>query len=62
MRDEKGRVKFHFVPVDFIGCYISGEAKAQTDADERRWAALKEIEKIDITTILREMLKRHGII
>jgi 8-oxo-dGTP diphosphatase len=61
IRDEKGRVKYHFVIIDMLGRYVSGEAEAQSDAGECRWVAIKEIDGLDITTILRVMLKRNGI-
>ena len=62
IKDEDGRIKYHFVLVDMLGRYISGEAKAQSDAQDCRWVAIKEIDGLDITTILRAMLKRNGII
>jgi 8-oxo-dGTP diphosphatase len=62
IRDEDGRVKYHFVLVDMLGRYVSGEAGAQSDAEECRWVAIGEMDGLDITTPLRDMLKRHGII
>ena len=62
VRDDDGRIKYHFTIIDLLGRYLSGEAKAQSDAAECRWVALKEIENLDITVILREMLQRNGII
>jgi 8-oxo-dGTP diphosphatase len=62
IRDEDGRVKYHFVLVDVLGRYISGEARAQSDAGECRWVPIKELESLDITATLHDMLKRHGII
>jgi 8-oxo-dGTP diphosphatase len=62
VRDEDGRIRYHYVIIDLLGRYISGEAKAQTDAAECRWVALTEIEKLDITSNLRDMLKRNRII
>jgi 8-oxo-dGTP diphosphatase len=61
VRDDDGRIRYHYVIIDLLGMYISGEAKAQSDAAECRWVALKEIEKLDITDNLRTMLKRNGI-
>jgi ADP-ribose pyrophosphatase YjhB (NUDIX family) len=62
VRDEDGRIRYHYAIIDLLGRYVSGEAKAQSDAAECRWVALTEIEKLDITEILREMLKKNGII
>jgi 8-oxo-dGTP diphosphatase len=62
IRDERGRVKYHFIDIDVLGKYVGGEAKAQTDAAECRWVALGEIEHLGIPPNLLEMLKRNGII
>lgn len=62
VRDDSGRVKFHFVIIDFRGRYISGEAKAQSDAGDCRWVPVEDIERMDTPANLREMLKRNGII
>ena len=62
VRDENGRIRYHYAIIDLLGRYISGEPKAQSDAAECRWVALKEIERLDITPILHVMLKRNGII
>lgn len=62
IRDDSGQVKYHFVMIDFLGRYVSGEIKAQSDAGECRWVALKEIDGMDIPSTLRAVLKRHGII
>ena len=62
IKDENGRIKYHFVMVDMLGRYGGGEVKAQSDAAECRWVAIKEIDGLDITQILRDMLKRNGII
>jgi 8-oxo-dGTP diphosphatase len=61
-RDERGRVKYHFIDIDVLGKYISGEAKAQSDAGDCRWVPVKEVEKLGVPPNLREMLKQHGII
>jgi 8-oxo-dGTP diphosphatase len=62
LRDENGRVKFHFVIVDFVCKYISGVARARSDAGECRWVPQKEIETLDVSSTLRDMLKRKGVI
>ena len=62
IRDEEGRVKYHFVMVDMLGRYVSGEVRAQSDAEECRWVPIRELAGLDITSSLRDMLKRQGII
>ena len=62
IRDENGRVKYHFVDVSVLARYVSGEPKAQSDAGECRWVALEDIAKMDIPASLRDMLKKNGII
>ncbi len=62
IRDRDGRISYHFVLIDFLGRYVSGEARAQSDAGDCRWVAIKEIDSLDIPPNLRAMLKRNGII
>jgi 8-oxo-dGTP diphosphatase len=62
VRDENGRVQYHYTIIDLLGRYISGEAVAQSDAAECRWVALKEIARLDITPLLRDVLQRQAII
>lgn len=36
-RDEAGKIKFHFVVVDFAAMYVKGDPKGADDAEEARW-------------------------
>ena len=62
IRDEDGRIKYHFVIVDMLARYTSGEIKAQTDAEECKWVTPQELTELDLTPMLREMLTRQGIL
>lgn len=62
IRDEDGRIKYHFVIIDLLAKYVSGEIKAQSDALECRWVTPQELLKLDISPMLREMLERTGLI
>jgi 8-oxo-dGTP diphosphatase len=62
VRDEGGRILYHYVITDLLARYAGGEAKAQSDAAACRWVPLEEIEKLDVVPLLRDMLKRKGII
>ena len=62
IRDADGRIKYHFVIIDFLARYTSGEIKAQTDAEECKWVTPQEMTELDLTPILREMLTRQRIL
>jgi ADP-ribose pyrophosphatase len=62
IRDEEGLIKYHFVIIDLLAKYISGELRAQSDAEECRWVTPEEITKLDLTPLLREMLMRQKFI
>ena len=47
-RDDKGKMKFHFVIVDFAADYISGEPKGADDALEARWLSPAELNKLPV--------------
>jgi ADP-ribose pyrophosphatase YjhB (NUDIX family) len=45
-RDAEGKVEFHYTIVDVAAESREGEARAQDDAHEVRWATLDEVEKL----------------
>jgi len=47
-RDDGGKIKFHFVIVDFAGEYISGEPKGEDDAEDARWLTPEELRKLPV--------------
>jgi len=57
-RDDKGRVRFHYVLIDLGARYVSGEAHAGTDALEVRWVNGEELEKLDIIARLLPVLHK----
>ncbi|MHB8104705.1 MAG: NUDIX hydrolase [Dehalococcoidales bacterium] len=62
IRDDDGRIRYHYVIIDLLGDYVSGDIKAQSDAAACGWFTPDEVIGMDITPILRAMLERHGII
>lgn len=58
-RDDRGRVRFHYVIVDLIADYVSGEPKPSDDAREADWFTFQEIDKLPISQTTREVLKRR---
>jgi len=57
--DENGRVKYHFVIVDFLVRLKGGKLKASSDAAELKWVPLKEVEEYRLTKTFREFYRRN---
>ena len=45
-RDEDGRLRFHYVVVDYLARYVSGKPSAGDDADDARWVDLGALERL----------------
>ncbi len=56
IRDEAGRVRYHYVLIDFFARYKGGEIKAQSDAEDYRWVTLEELPEMDMSPQLRSIL------
>ena len=61
MRDDDGRVRYHFIIVQFLARIVEGEVKAMDDALEARWAEPSEFRSYELTASLREFLKEIGL-
>jgi 8-oxo-dGTP diphosphatase len=59
LRDDDGRIRYHFVLIDMLANYLSGEPKAQSDAEECRWATPAELAELDMNPRLRTVIMRE---
>lgn len=59
-RNQDGTLMFHYVVVDFMGEYVSGEPAAHDDALDARFMTLDEMyaERVSSSTV--ELLKKIG--
>jgi ADP-ribose pyrophosphatase len=60
--DHHGKIKFHFVIVDFAGDYISGEPKGADDAVEARWLSPEELRKLPVAVNTVNALRSLGFL
>jgi 8-oxo-dGTP diphosphatase len=56
-RDEKDKIKYHFVVVDFAGEYVCGEPKGGDDAVEARWFTPEELSGLPVAKNTLSALK-----
>jgi ADP-ribose pyrophosphatase YjhB (NUDIX family) len=46
--EERGTVRYHYVIVDYLCSYVSGEARAGSDAEAVAWARREELPAYDL--------------
>ena len=59
VRDDKGRIQFHYVIVDLAGQYVDGEVNAGDDADDVRWVAEAELGALDVSPATVDLLRHR---
>lgn len=57
--DDQGKVKYHYVIVDYLVHVKSGMAEASSDAMDLRWVPFDEVEEYDLTSSFR-LFFRHN--
>jgi ADP-ribose pyrophosphatase len=58
LRDEAGRVRFHYVIVDLQGEYVSGDLVPGDDALEARWVAAEELDELPVNPTTLQVLRQ----
>jgi len=57
--DENGKVKYHYVIVDFLVRVVGGDIAAASDAEEIRWVKFDEVENYVLTSSFRDFFQRN---
>jgi 8-oxo-dGTP diphosphatase len=57
--DEAGKVKYHFVIVDYFVKVKGTDFKVASDAADLRWVPFNEVEKYDLTSSFRVFFRRN---
>ncbi len=55
--DDDGKIKYHYVIVDYFVNVIGGELKAASDVEDLRWVPFDEVEKYTLTTSFRDFFR-----
>jgi 8-oxo-dGTP diphosphatase len=58
VRDAEGRIRYHWVLVDYVASVESGTLCAASDADEAAWVEVDAVERLDTTDGLMDMIRR----
>jgi ADP-ribose pyrophosphatase len=57
--DEKGKVKYYYVIIDYFVHVKAGTAEASSDAVELHWVPFDEVEDYDLTTSFRLFFRNN---
>ena len=57
-RDDAGRIRYHFVIVDFLCWSASGEATAGSDAEGVAWVTASEIDSYQVNAHAKAVIER----
>ena len=57
--DAQKHIRFHYVIVDLLADYISGEPNPGSDACDARWIAHPELDELALSTNTRKFLKEE---
>lgn len=57
--DENGKIRYHFVIVDYFVKLTGGRLEAADDAAELRWVKFSKVENYDLTKSFREFFQRN---
>jgi mutator protein MutT len=58
LRDEAGRILYHYVLIDFLCRRIAGELQAGGDADDARWFSQEELRKLTLLEDTADVIRR----
>jgi len=61
VRDEAGRVKYHFVIIDYLAKPVSGTMHHHDDALDARWVYPRDFTKYQMSPTLVDLLKRINL-
>lgn len=56
-RDAHDRVRFHYVIVDLVADYVSGEPSSGDDAVDARWVSADELASLPVSSTTQALLK-----
>lgn len=58
VRDDDGRVRYHYVVLDYLARYVSGDVVIGDDAAELRWVAFADLGQYPLLPATRDMIER----
>ena len=58
VKDDAGRVKYHYILFEYLCEYVSGEVCAGSDAPDARWVPLNNLDSVDMMPVTRRFVEK----
>jgi 8-oxo-dGTP diphosphatase len=58
VRDDDGRIRYHYVVIDYLAVYAGGEVAIGDDAAELRWVPVEEVPGYPLLPATHDMIER----
>ncbi len=56
--EENGKIRFHYVIIDFFADVVEGELKPDSDALDARWVDLDDVDSLDVVNFIKKLVRR----
>ena len=56
--EENGKIRFHYVIIDFFAEVVGGELKPNSDALDAKWVDLNDIDSLEVVDFVKKLVKR----
>jgi len=57
-RDDAGKIRFHYIVIDLIAEYVSGDPVPGDDAADARWISASDMETLEVNIRTRGLLNK----
>jgi ADP-ribose pyrophosphatase YjhB (NUDIX family) len=57
-KDENGRIRYHYVLIDFLAHPIGGKLNPNSDVKEAKWVTFEELKRLPTTRTLKYLLEK----
>lgn len=55
--DERGKVRFHYVIVEFLARHLSGEVRADSDSADARWVPASDLRRYALSPEVQRLIR-----
>ncbi len=54
--EENGKIRFHYVIIDFFANVVGGNLKPNSDALDAKWVPLNEVDSLDVVDFVKKLV------